>query len=74
MAEFLRPHPMTFINKNKNYHAPCVLRTKLAQLRANKSPLSQSYQHTVNPDTYTSQSQLCLETHMTPITPLSVAI
>ena len=29
--------------------------TKLAQLRANKSPLSQSYLHLVDPETYTSQ-------------------
>ena len=40
--------------------------TKLAQLRANKSPLLQSYLHTVNPDTYIPQSPLCLtHTHDT---------
>ena len=32
---------------------PRHMRTKLAQLRANKSPLLQSYLHTVNPETYT---------------------
>ena len=42
------------------------MRTKLAQLRANKSPLLQSYLHTVNPDTYTPQCALCLShTHDT---------
>ena len=40
--------------------------TKLAQLRANKSPVSQSYLHTVNPSTYMSQCPLCLShTHDT---------
>ena len=34
--------------------------TKLVQLRANKSPLLQSYLHTVNPETYTPQCPLCL--------------
>ena len=32
---------------------------KLAQLKANKSPLLQSYLHTGNPDTYKSQWPLC---------------
>ena len=42
------------------------MRTKLAQLRANKSPLLQSYLHTVNPDTYMPQCPLCLShTHDT---------
>ena len=42
------------------------MRTKLAQLRANKSPLLQSYLHTVNPNTYTPQCPLCLsQTHDT---------
>ena len=31
---------------------PCHMHTKLAQLRANKSPLLESYLHTVNPNTY----------------------
>ena len=40
--------------------------TKLAQLRANKSPLLQSYLHTVNPETYMPQCPLCLSyTHDT---------
>ena len=43
------PHLMTVIYQNKHYHIMC---TKLAQLRANKSPLMQSYLHTVNPKTY----------------------
>ena len=34
---------------------PCHKCTKLAQLRANKSPLIKSYLHTVNPKTYTPQ-------------------
>ena len=34
---------------------PCHMCTKLAQLRANKSTLLQSYLHTVNPETYTPQ-------------------
>ena len=34
---------------------PRHMRTKLAQLRANKSPFLQSYLHKVNPDTYTPQ-------------------
>ena len=34
-------------------------RKKLAQGRANKSPLLQSYLHTVNPKTYTVQCPLC---------------
>ena len=42
------------------------MRAKLPQLRANKSPLSQSYLHTVNPETYTPQCSLCLShTHDT---------
>ena len=45
---------------------PRHMHIKLAQLRANKSPLLQSYLHTVNPDTYTPQCQLCLShTHDT---------
>ena len=35
------------------------MHTKLAQPRANKSPLLQSYLHTVNPETYTPQCPLC---------------
>ena len=31
---------------------PCHMPTKLAQLKANKSPLLQSYLHTVNHETY----------------------
>ena len=34
------------------------MRTKLVQLRANKLPLFQSYQHTANPETYTPQCPL----------------
>ena len=61
--KLLTPHPMTFIYQNKHYH---VMRTKLAQLRSNKLPLSQSYLHTVNPETYTPQCPLCLShTHDT---------
>ena len=42
------------------------MRKNLAQLRANKSPLLQSYLHTVNPETYTLQCLLCLShTHDT---------
>ena len=36
------------------------MRAKLPQLRANKSPLSQIYLHTVNPKIYTPQCPLCL--------------
>ena len=44
---------------------PRHMRTKLAQLRANKLPLLQSYLHTVNPET-TPQCPLCLShTHDT---------
>ena len=40
--------------------------SKLAQLRANKSSLLQSYLHTVNPKTYMPQCPLCLShTHDT---------
>ena len=39
---------------------PCHMHTKLAQLRANKSPLLQSDQHTVNPENYMPQYHLCL--------------
>ena len=40
--------------------------TKLAQLRANKSPLLQSYLHTVNPETFMPQYPLCFShTHDT---------
>ena len=48
----LTPHPMTLIHQNK--HHMC---TKLAQLRANKSPLL----HTVNHDTDMPQCPLCLK-------------
>ena len=42
------------------------MRTKLAQLKANKSPLLQSYLHTVDPETYKPQWPLCLShTHDT---------
>ena len=42
------------------------MHTKLPQLRANKSPLLQSYLHTVNPETYTPQCPLSLsQTHDT---------
>ena len=39
---------------------PHHMRTKVAQLRANKLPLLQSYLHTVKPETYMPQCQLCL--------------
>ena len=39
---------------------PRHMHTKLAQLRANKSPLLESYLHTVNPETYMPQCPLCL--------------
>ena len=52
---------------------PCYIRTKLAQLRGDKSPLLVSYLHAVNPKTYTSKCPLCLlHTHMTLITSLTV--
>ena len=45
---------------------PRHMRAKLAQLRANKSSLSQSYLPTVNPETYKPQCPLCLShTHDT---------
>ena len=45
---------------------PRYMRTKVAQLRANKSPLLQSYLHTVNPDTYMPQCPRCFShTHGT---------
>ena len=45
---------------------PCYVQSKLAQLRANKSPLLQSYLNTVNPETYMPQCSLCLShTHNT---------
>ena len=45
---------------------PRHMRTKLAQLRANKSTLLQSYLHTVNPETYMPQFPLYLShTHDT---------
>ena len=52
------------------------MNTKLAQLRANKSPLLESYLHTVNPDTYTTMAT-ALDIHtytlMTLITFLAAA-
>ena len=49
------------------------MHAKLPQLRANKSALSQSYQHTVNSETYTPQCPLCLScTQMTLITSLAI--
>ena len=45
---------------------PRHMRTKLASLRANKSPLLKSCLHTVNPETYMPQCLLCLShTHDT---------
>ena len=42
------------------------MHTKLAQLKANKSPLLQSYLHTVNSENYVPQCPLCLShTHET---------
>ena len=40
-------------------------RTKLAQLRAKKSPLLKNYLHTVNPDTYTPRCSIRVHTCMT---------
>ena len=51
---------------------PRHMRAKLAQLRANKSPLLQSYLHTVNPKTYTPNAHYACLTHMTLITSLTV--
>ena len=52
---------------------PCHKHAKLPQLTANKSTLSQSYLHTVNPETYTPQCPLCLfYTQITQITSLTV--
>ena len=39
----------------------CHMHTKLAQLRANRSPLLQSYLYTVNPDTYMPQCLLLVK-------------
>ena len=39
---------------------PHHMHRKLTQLKANKSPLLQSYLHTVNPEIYTPQCPLCL--------------
>ena len=45
---------------------PCHMRTKLAQLKANKSPIFPSYLPTANPETYTPQCPLYLShTHKT---------
>ena len=45
---------------------PRHMRTKLAKLRGNKSPLLQSSLHTVNPNTYMPQCPLCFShTHDT---------
>ena len=62
-TKLLTPHPMTFIHQTKHYH---VMRTKLSQLRANKSPLLQSYLLIVNHKTYMPQCSLRLShTHET---------
>ena len=54
---------MTFIHQNKHYH---VIYIKNWHNTANKSPLLQSYLHTVNLETYTPQYPLCLShTHDT---------
>ena len=45
---------------------PLHMRTKLAQIRANKSPFLQSYLYTNNPETYPPLCPLCLShTHDT---------
>ena len=46
---------MTFTSEQT---LPCHIHTKLAQLRANKSPPLQSYLHAVNPDTNMPQCPL----------------
>ena len=52
---------------------PRHMLTKLAQFRAKKPRLLQSYLHTVNPETYMPQRPLCLShTHMSLITYLTV--
>ena len=47
------PHPMAFIHQNKHYYIVGI--AKLAQHKANKSPLLQRDLHTLSPDTYTLQ-------------------
>ena len=66
-----RENNKVIYNTPHNIHSPEQtllhhMRTKLAQLKANKSPLLQSYLHTVNPDTYMPQYPLWLSpTHDT---------
>ena len=51
---------------------PCHMRTKLARLRANKSPLFQRYLHTVTLKLKCHNAQYACHTHMTLITSLTV--
>ena len=54
----LTPYPYDIHSSEQTL--PCHMHTKLAQLRANKSPFLQNYLHTVNPKTYLPQCPLCL--------------
>ena len=67
------PHNISVLKKNNKVtdtthydihlseqNLPRHMHTKLAQLRAKKSPFLQSYLHTVNLETYMPQCPLCL--------------
>ena len=58
ITKLLKSHS-TDIHSSKQT-LPRHMRTKLAQLRANKSPLLQSCLNTMNSDTYIPQCPLCL--------------
>ena len=61
ITKLLTPHPMTFIHqKLLKQTLLCHMCTKMAQLKANKSPLLLSYLHIVNLDTYMPQWSLYL--------------
>ena len=51
---------------------PHHMLTKPVQRRANKSPLLQSYLHSVNPNNYMPQCLLCLSHTLTLITSVTV--
>ena len=66
-AQYLRSRKKNQVTNNTPYdiHSSeqtlsCHIHTKLAQLKANKSPLLQNYLQKVNPETYTRQCPLCL--------------